>query len=43
MGAFLEGGSPEDNKQIAKVARERPAVSNTDELHYSGLGFAQKY
>ncbi|XP_024385327.1 monodehydroascorbate reductase, seedling isozyme [Physcomitrium patens] len=42
MGAFLEGGSPDENKLIAKVAREQPTVNSTDELVSGGLGFASK-
>jgi monodehydroascorbate reductase (NADH) len=40
VGAFLEGGSPEENKAIAKVAKEQPAVSSKDELLSAGLSFA---
>jgi monodehydroascorbate reductase (NADH) len=42
MGAFLEGGSPDENKLIAKVAREQPSVNSTQELVSAGLGFASK-
>lgn len=42
MGAFLEGGSPDENKLIAKVAREQPSVSSKEELISAGLGFASK-
>lgn len=40
-GAFLEGGSPDENKAIAKVAREQPKVENVD-LAKEGLSFACK-
>jgi monodehydroascorbate reductase (NADH) len=42
LGAFLEGGSPDENKLIAKVAREQPTVENKEELLSLGLGFASK-
>uniref|UniRef100_A0A7I4AYM5 monodehydroascorbate reductase (NADH) n=1 Tax=Physcomitrium patens TaxID=3218 RepID=A0A7I4AYM5_PHYPA len=42
MGAFLEGGSPDENKLIAKVAREQPSVNSTQDLVSAGLGFASK-
>ena len=40
VGAFLEGGTPEENKAIATVARVQPAVQNLDELAKKGLSFA---
>lgn len=42
MGAFLEGGSPDENKLIAKVAREQPTVHPEEDLVSAGLGFASK-
>lgn len=41
-GAFLEGGSPDENKAIAKVARVQPAVSDKNVLTQEGLQFACK-
>lgn len=43
VGAFLEGGSPEENKMLARVARERPSVSSKQELLSAGLDFAAKF
>ncbi|XP_061340219.1 monodehydroascorbate reductase, seedling isozyme-like [Gastrolobium bilobum] len=42
VGAFLEGGTPEENKSIAKVARVQPPVENLDQLAKEGLSFASK-
>jgi monodehydroascorbate reductase (NADH) len=42
MGAFLEGGSPDENKLIAKVAREQPTVDANVDLASAGLGFASQ-
>ncbi|XP_031497408.1 monodehydroascorbate reductase 3, cytosolic-like [Nymphaea colorata] len=42
IGAFLEGGSPEENKAIAKAARLQPPVHSADELAKDGLTFACK-
>lgn len=42
VGAFLEGGSPEENKAIAKVAKAQPAADNLDVLVKEGLEFALK-
>jgi len=42
VGTFLEGGSPDENKLIAKVAREQPTVDSKDDLVAAGLGFASK-
>ncbi|TXG58308.1 hypothetical protein EZV62_016137 [Acer yangbiense] len=42
VGAFLEGGTPEENKAIAKVARVQPPVDNLDLLIKEGIGFASK-
>lgn len=43
VGAFLEGGSAEENKSLARVARERPSVSSKQELLSAGLDFAAKF
>lgn len=42
VGAFLEGGSPEEFKQLAKVAREQPAAPGADALVAEGFQFAAK-
>ncbi|XWS52009.1 hypothetical protein CRYUN_Cryun11dG0030900 [Craigia yunnanensis] len=42
VGAFLEGGTPEENKAIAKVSRLQPPVENLDQLKKEGLSFASK-
>jgi monodehydroascorbate reductase (NADH) len=42
VGAFLEGGSAEENKLLAKVAREQPSVGSTEDLLTAGLSFAAK-
>ncbi|OVA05963.1 FAD-dependent pyridine nucleotide-disulfide oxidoreductase [Macleaya cordata] len=42
VGAFLEGGTPEENKAIAKVARVQPSVENVDQLTKEGITFACK-
>jgi len=42
IGAFLEGGSPDENKLIAKVAREQPTVDANVDLASAGLGFASQ-
>ncbi|KAG0612700.1 hypothetical protein M758_6G046800 [Ceratodon purpureus] len=42
VGAFLEGGSPDENKLLARVARERPSVGSKQELLSAGLDFASK-
>jgi monodehydroascorbate reductase (NADH) len=41
MGAFLEGGSPDENKTIAKVVKAQPPVSSEEKLK-EGLQFACK-
>ncbi|KAK4343143.1 hypothetical protein RND71_038959 [Anisodus tanguticus] len=41
IGAFLESGSPEENKAIAKVAKVQP-VASLDQLAQEGIGFASK-
>lgn len=40
VGAFLESGSPEENKLITKVARLRPPVWDLEQLREDGLTFA---
>ncbi|KAJ7971519.1 Monodehydroascorbate reductase [Quillaja saponaria] len=42
VGAFLESGTPDENKAIAKVARVQPPVENLDQLAKEGLSFASK-
>ncbi|XVE96473.1 hypothetical protein REPUB_Repub02eG0225000 [Reevesia pubescens] len=42
VGAFLEGGSAEENQSIAKVARIQPSVENLEALTNEGLSFACK-
>ncbi|CAI5484363.1 unnamed protein product [Closterium sp. Yama58-4] len=42
VGAFLEGGSAEENKAIAKAAQDQPAVASLEALAGEGLGFALK-
>lgn len=42
MGAFLENGTPEENKAIAKVARVQPHVESLGQLAKEGLAFASK-
>ncbi|KAJ8537664.1 hypothetical protein K7X08_014204 [Anisodus acutangulus] len=42
VGAFLESGSPEENKAIAKVAKVQPVASSLDQLAQEGIGFASK-
>ncbi|KAL5548002.1 hypothetical protein UlMin_003233 [Ulmus minor] len=41
-GVFLEGGSDEENKAIAQVARLQPAVESLEQLVEEGLSFAFK-
>lgn len=41
VGAFLESGTPEENKAIAKVAKVQPAAT-LDQLAEEGIGFASK-
>ena len=40
VGAFLENGSPDENKAIAKVARLQPTIESKEALIASGLEFA---
>lgn len=43
MGAFLEGGSNEENALMKKVAVEQPpAPADLNELGSQGLSFASK-
>ncbi|KAH7285419.1 hypothetical protein KP509_33G027500 [Ceratopteris richardii] len=42
VGAFLENGTPDENKAIAKVARLQPTVESKEALCASGLDFASK-
>ncbi|KAK1393560.1 Monodehydroascorbate reductase [Heracleum sosnowskyi] len=42
MGTFLEGGSPDENKAIAKVAKAKPAADNLDASAKESLEFATK-
>ncbi|XP_073033121.1 monodehydroascorbate reductase [Primulina eburnea] len=42
IGAFLESGTPEENKAIARVARIQPSVDSLDQLATEGLIFASK-
>jgi monodehydroascorbate reductase (NADH) len=42
VGAFLEGGSADENGAIAKVAKAQPPVSSLEELKKDGLLFASK-
>ncbi|KAH0635432.1 monodehydroascorbate reductase [Solanum tuberosum] len=41
VGAFLESGSPEENKAIAKVAKVQPPAT-LDQLAQEGISFASK-
>ncbi|KAK4757431.1 hypothetical protein SAY87_018732 [Trapa incisa] len=43
VGAFLESGTPEENKAIAKVARAQPPVESLEKLKAEGLTFATKF
>ncbi|KAM7464269.1 hypothetical protein LguiA_032390 [Lonicera macranthoides] len=40
VGAFLEGGTPEENSAIAKLARVQPPADSLDQLAKDGLTFA---
>lgn len=42
VGAFLEAGTPEENKAIAKVARLQPPIADVNQLAIEGLAFAAK-
>ncbi|XP_010486576.1 PREDICTED: monodehydroascorbate reductase 3 [Camelina sativa] len=43
VGVFLEGGTKEEYKAIAKVARAQPSVESLDVLSKEGLSFATKF
>ncbi|KAG0495135.1 hypothetical protein HPP92_006129 [Vanilla planifolia] len=43
VGAFLEGGSPEENKAIAKIARLQPQAPELEQLKNEGLSFASNF
>ena len=43
VGVFLEAGTPEENKAIAKVARLQPPVEGLEQLKEEGLAFASKF
>ncbi|XP_044979358.1 monodehydroascorbate reductase 3, cytosolic [Hordeum vulgare subsp. vulgare] len=40
VGVFLEGGSPDENGAIAKLARDQPPAASPAELKAAGLQFA---
>jgi len=42
IGAFLESGTPEENKAIAKMARAQPPALSLEELAKEGINFATK-
>jgi monodehydroascorbate reductase (NADH) len=42
VGVFLENGTPDENKAIAKVARAQPPAASLDQLAQDGLSFASK-
>ncbi|GAB2235856.1 hypothetical protein Droror1_Dr00026299 [Drosera rotundifolia] len=42
VGVFLESGTPDENKAIAKVAKLQPPVNSLELLEKEGLGFASK-
>lgn len=42
VGVFLENGTPEENKAIAKLARVQPLVESKEVLIKEGLAFASK-
>uniref|UniRef100_A0A0C9S2J3 monodehydroascorbate reductase (NADH) n=1 Tax=Wollemia nobilis TaxID=56998 RepID=A0A0C9S2J3_9CONI len=42
VGVFLESGTPEENKAVAKLARVQPKVENIEDLKKDGLAFACK-
>ncbi|MQM12131.1 hypothetical protein Taro_045046 [Colocasia esculenta] len=43
VGAFLESGTSDENKAIAKVARVQPPVESLDQLTQQGLAFASTF
>lgn len=42
VGAFLEAGSADENKAIAKVARLQPPIQDVNQLSKAGLTFASQ-
>ncbi|PWA51381.1 monodehydroascorbate reductase [Artemisia annua] len=42
VGAFLEGGTPEENTAISNVAKVQPSASSLESLASEGLEFASK-
>ncbi|KAK9723821.1 hypothetical protein RND81_05G027900 [Saponaria officinalis] len=42
VGVFLESGTPEENKAIAKIARIQPKIESLEQLSEEGLAFATK-
>lgn len=42
VGAFLESGTPDENKAIAKVAKTQPPANSLEDLAKEGLSFASK-
>nr|DAD48621.1 TPA_asm: hypothetical protein HUJ06_018558 [Nelumbo nucifera] len=42
VGIFLENGTPDENKAIAKIARLQPFIESLDQLAQEGLSFACK-
>ncbi|GAA0141409.1 oxidoreductase [Lithospermum erythrorhizon] len=42
VGVFLESGTPEENKAIAKVAKVQPPASSLEQLAKEGLTFASR-
>ncbi|XP_022982953.1 monodehydroascorbate reductase, seedling isozyme-like [Cucurbita maxima] len=42
VGVFLEGGTADEYKAIAKLARVQPSVESLDQLAKEGLSFASK-
>jgi len=42
VGVFLESGTPDENKAIAKVARVQPKAESLEQLSKEGLTFAAK-
>ncbi|RWR83432.1 monodehydroascorbate reductase [Cinnamomum micranthum f. kanehirae] len=42
VGAFLEAGSADENKAIAKVARLQPPIQDVNQLSEAGLSFASQ-
>ncbi|WCJ34346.1 Monodehydroascorbate reductase [Euphorbia peplus] len=42
VGAFLEGGSADENKALAKTAKAQPPAGSLDQLSNDGISFACK-